>query len=312
MDFKALNEELQRFLEISQDTIDKVGTARRDNRSTARRNFINGKGTKEKYQQSINKLDNYNKLVQQRKDRMEKDASWVVYIIPEQNTDNTKSISYILANEDYAETKITDDNLLKLTLAAAATDKDILSIEDAIEFWKDHGFTSVGDGYDLSRFGIDPDLISSPYKDQCVYVDVTNSSQKQKEKGLSDKSHTEEVQEQFRQMLSTAKVEQNSVNKGNFRSYATYSSNGETRGTYSIVFKNIGLDADFFIIESKNLVSVADEWVKNMPTPKGSIYSIVKANISGKELLNLLCDAKITKTKIIIKDIPFTDTFIGD
>jgi len=312
MDFKELNEELQKFLEISQSTVDKTGFKRRENRTDARDNFINGKGSKEKYQQAINKLDNHNKLVQRRKDRMANNATWVVYIVPEREYDNTENISYTLANMDYIETKITDENLIKLTLLAS-DNEDILSIEDAVEFWKNQDrFVCIGDGDSLTRFGIDKDLMEYSYRDQCVYVDVTNSSQNQKEKGLMDKAHAEEVQEQFRQMLSTAKVDESSVKKGKFRGYATFSSNGETKGTYNLIFKNTGLNADFFINESKNLLNVANEWIKDMPTPKGSIYSTVKADITGGELINLLCDAKITKTKIVLMDIPFTDTFIGD
>ena len=256
MDFRALNEELQKFLEISQSTVDKTGSKRRENRIDARDNFINGKGSKEKYQQAINKLDNHNKLVQRRKDRMANNATWVVYIVPEREYDDTEDISYTLANMDYIETKITDENLIKLTLLAS-DNEDILSIEDAVEFWKNQDrFVCIGDGDSLARFGIDKDLMEYSYRDQCVYVDVTNSSQNQKEKGLMDKAHAVEVQEQFRQMLSTAKVDESSVKKGQFRSYATYSSNGETKGTYNLIFKNNGLNADFFINESKNLLNV--------------------------------------------------------
>lgn len=312
MDFKAINEELKQFLEISQDTIDDVAYKRREARSIARDNYILGKGSKETYQQSIDKLNKHNELANARLDRLRKNATWPVYICFRSalNRDEEENASYVLANGDYEVEKINDDNMVRLTLKLAKDNEDILSLEDAINFWKQHKrFIGFGRGENLSRFGINNDRMNT-YMDVYVYIDTEDASKLQ-QKGLQDKQHKEEVQEKFKQFLSTAKV--TNVELGKFRSYATYSSNGETVGTYDLVFKNTGLTADFFINENTNLLQIANEWVKNMPTPDPrTIYSSVRTKLTGNQLLDRLCDAKITKTKVTISNIDYTDVFIGD
>ena len=71
MDFKRLNEELQKFLEISTSTVNKTNNARVHNYKLAQGKFQSGAGSLSSLQKTKGKLDRNNELIRQRTERQD-------------------------------------------------------------------------------------------------------------------------------------------------------------------------------------------------------------------------------------------------